>query len=629
MTQKEVPEELGELRKSFPEKFPSIEKAFTSIHRGDRIFISTACGEPQYLVDSMVRFVNSHPKAIFDAEILQVWSLGVAPYTDQKLSENFRPNTFFIGDPTRGPVNEGLADYTPIFLSQVPELFQKRMVPIDVALVQVCPPDKNGYMSLGVSVDITKSAIENASVVIAQVNRKVPRVHGDSFIHISDVDFLIPFDEDILEFRPEAPLEISDKIGKYVSRIVEDEDTIQIGYGSLPDAILKGLENKKHLGVHTELLGDGIVELLKKGVIDNSRKTIDRGKTVATFCMGTRETYDYIDDNPSIEFRTIDYTNNPLNIARIDNMTAINAGLEIDLTGQASAESIGKFFYSGIGGQADFMRGAVLAKSGKAILALPSTSEDGNNSRIVPLLREGAGVTLTRGDIHYVVTEYGIAYLHGRNIRNRAMELISIAHPKFQPWLIEEGKKLNLIYKDQAFIPQKGGRYPEELETYRTTKTGLEIFLRPVKISDEHLLKDFFYSLSDRTLFRRFISRRLDMHHERLQDFIAVDFSKRIIMLALLLEGEKEEVIGMGEIDIDKETLTGEVALVVKDEYQNMGVGTELLSYLTSIAKSRGLLAFTAEVALENNVMLHVFEKAFRVEKKVDDGMYFLKMDFE
>lgn len=629
MSQKEVPEELEELRKSFPEKFPSIEKAFTSIHRGDHVFISTACGEPQYLVDSMVRFVNSHPKAIFDAEILQVWSLGVAPYADQKLSENFRPNTFFIGDPTRGPVNEGLADYTPIFLSQVPELFQKRIVPIDVALVQVCHPDKNGYMSLGVSVDITKAAIENASVVIAQVNRKVPRVHGDSFIHISDVDFLIPHDEDLLEFRAESPAEISDKIGKYVSHIVEDGDTIQIGYGSLPDAILKGLKDKKHLGVHTELLGDGIVKLLKRGAIDNSRKTIDRGKTVATFCMGTRETYDYIDDNPSIEFRTIDYTNNPLNIASIDNITAINSGLEIDLTGQASAESIGKLFYSGIGGQADFMRGAVLAKGGKAILALPSTSEDGNNSRIVPLLTEGAGVTLTRGDIHYVVTEYGIAYLHGRNIRDRAMELISIAHPKFQPWLIEEGKRLNLIYKDQVFIPQKNGRYPEELETYRTTRTGLEIFLRPVKISDEHLLKDFFYSLSDRTMFRRFISRRLDMHHERLQDYIAVDFSKRIIMLALLLEGEKEEVIGMGEVDIDEKTLTGEVALVVRDDYQNRGVGTELLSYLTQIAKSRGLLGFTAEVALENNVMLHVFEKAFRVEKEIDGGTYYLKMAFK
>ena len=314
-------------------------------------------------------------------------------------------------------------------------------MPVDVALIQTSPPDDHGYMSLGISVDITKSAVENASMVITQVNTNVPRVHGDTFIHIDDADFIILHDESLLEYEVKVPGEIAQRIGKYVARIIEDGNTIQVGYGSIPNAILSNLRNKKHLGVHTELLTDGIVELMKEGVIDNSKKVVNRGKTVATFCMGKKETYEYIHDNPGIEFRTIDYTNNPLVIAQQRNMVAINSALEVDLTGQATAESIGKTFYSGIGGSADFMRGAVLTPEGRTILALQSAAKSGEASRIVPFLREGEGVTLGRGDVHYVVTEYGMAYLHGKNIRERAMDLIGIAHPKFRPWLIEEAKK--------------------------------------------------------------------------------------------------------------------------------------------------------------------------------------------
>jgi RimJ/RimL family protein N-acetyltransferase len=485
-------------------------------------------------------------------------------------------------------------------------------------------------MSLGVSVDITKAATERASLVIAQVNSFMPRVHGDGFIHIEDVDFIVPYDEPLLEFHAPADNEIAQQIGKYVARIIQDGDTIQVGYGSIPNAILANLSEKKHLGVHTELLSDGIVALMKQGVIDNSRKTIDRGKTVATFCMGSRETYEYLDDNPAIEFRTVDYTNNPLVIARHDNMTAINSALEIDLTGQASAESLGKTFFSGIGGQADFMRGAVLARNGKTILALPSTANNETVSRIVPFLREGAGVTLNRGDIHYVVTEYGIAYLHGKNVRERAMALIAIAHPKFRPWLIQEAKKLNLIYKDQAFIPGKRGEYPEELETYRTTKSGLEILLRPVKISDEHLLKDFFYALSDTSLYRRFISMRKDMPHERLQEFVVIDYTKELVILATIQKEEGvEEVVGVGQYAIDERTNTAEVAFVVRDDYQGQGIGTELLAYLTYLAKRQGLHGFTAEVLEENRPMLHLFEKmGFDIEKRRSEGVYELKMTF-
>jgi acyl-CoA hydrolase/GNAT superfamily N-acetyltransferase len=617
-------------QQQYPDKFKSLEEVFCHIHRGDRIFISTACGEPVYLVHSLIDYVKSHPKELFDTEVLHVWTLGVAPYTDAKFKRHFRHNSFFIGNHTRDAVNQGLADYTPIFLSRVPDLFKRGLVPIDVALIHTSPPDHHGYMSLGVSVDIVKAAVENANLVITQVNSYMPRVHGDGFIHIRDVDYLIPHDEPLLEYDSTTNSETVERIGSYVARLIQDGDTIQVGYGSIPNAILSRLSQKKNLGVHTELISDGLVALLKKGVINNSNKTINRGKTVATFCMGTQTTYEYIHDNPGIEFRTVEYTNNPLIIAQHDHMVAINSALEIDLTGQATAESLGKEFYSGIGGQADFMRGAVFSRNGKTILTLEATAENDTISRIVPLLREGAGITLNRGDIHYVVTEYGIAYLHGKNIRERAMALIAIAHPDFRSWLIEEAKRLNLIYLDQAFIPGKKGEYPEILETYRTTESGLEILLRPVKISDEPLLKDFFYSLSDQSLFRRFISVRKDIPHERLQEFVVIDYSKEIVILAIRQNEEKELIIGMGQYGIEEQTHTAESAFVVRDEYQHQGVGSQLLSYLTYLAKKQGLLGFTAEVLIENHPMLHLFEKmGFATRRRMSEGVFELKMMFK
>jgi acyl-CoA hydrolase/GNAT superfamily N-acetyltransferase len=623
------PQVLEWMKTQYPEKFAPEAQIFSHIHRGDHIFIATGCGEPQYLVHALITYVESHPGAFYDTEVFQVWTLGVAPYTHEKFKRNFRHNSFFIGHHTRDAVNQGLADYTPIFLSQIPALLARQRVPVDVALIQTSCPDRHGYMSLGVSVDITKAAAENARLVIAQVNAQMPRVHGDSFVHVRDIDFLVPYDEPLLEYRVALDDAIAQRIGQYVSQLIEDGDTIQVGYGSIPNAILANLTEKKHLGVHTELLSAGIVDLMQQGVIDNTQKRLDRGKTVATFCMGRRDTYDYLYDNPAIEFRTVDYTNDPLIIAQHERMTAINSALEVDLTGQASAESLGHTFYSGIGGQADFMRGAVLARGGKTILTLPATAEHGSVSRIVPFLQEGAGVTLNRGDIHYVVTEYGIAYVHGLNIRERAMRLIAIAHPKFRPGLIEAAKQRHLIYQDQAYIPGKRGEYPEALETYRTTRAGLELFLRPVKISDEPLLKDFFHALSDRSLYRRFISMRKDMPHERLQEFVVIDYTQEMVILAVREDGEHEEVVGIGQYGIDEMTHTAEVALVVQDDYQHQGVGRELLAYLTFLAKKQGLLGFTAEVLMENQPMMSLFKTmGFDLETRHEAGVYDLRMAF-
>ncbi len=621
---------LEKYKKEYPQKFASEEEIFSHIRAGDKIFIGTGCGEPLYLVQSLIQYVESHPKAFSDAEILNVWTLGVAPYVERKFQKYFRHNSFFISNNTRAAINNGLADYTPVFLSSVPDLFRHKIVPVDVALIQVSVPDEHGFVSLGISVDIVKAAAESADIVIAQVNSHMPRVYGDSFIHLQDLDFILHRDEALLEFEMDASGEVTQQIGKYISEIVHDEDTIQVGYGSITNAALKYLQGKKNLGVHTELLSDGIVELIKSGTIDNSRKSINRGKTVATFCMGKKETYEFLHNNPAIEFRPIDYTNNPLIIAQNKKMTAINSALEVDLTGQATAESIGAYFYSGTGGQADFMRGAIWSKGGKSILALRSTTADGKKSRIVPFLQEGAGVTLNRGDLHYVVTEFGIAYLYGKNIREKAMSLISIAHPNFRSRLIEEAKKHFLIYRDQKFIPGKRGEYPEDLEMNRTTKSGLKVYIRPVKISDEPLLKKFIYSLSDASMYKRFLTKRVDMPHEMLQDFfVVIDYTREMVLLALKKVDGKEEIIGIGQYSSNEGTQTAEVALVVRDDFQHKGLGTELFLYLMNIAKKQGLQGFTGEVLVENKIMIKFMEKmGLDIKKDRKADIYHMKMPF-
>jgi len=620
---------IEKFKEEKPELFKPLNDFFSRIRPGDRIFISTGCGEPQYLVQSLVNYIESHPKSFFDAEILQVWTLGVSPYTVDKFKFNFRQHSFFISDHTREAVNKCGADYTPVFLSDIPELFRRGQVPVDVALIQTTPPDEFGYVSLGISVDIVKAAIQNASLVIAQANEYMPRILGDTFIHLDELDGMVAHDEPLLEFDyQEIEEEKAQKIGTYVSRIIEDGDTIQVGYGSVPNMIPRYLENKKDLGVHTELLTNGLVELFKSGTVNNSQKSLDTGKLVASFCMGNQETYRYLHDHPAVDFKPVDYTNNPLVISRQKRMAALNSALEIDLTGQATAESVGGNFYSGIGGQTNFMRGAALAPGGKTILAMLSTNREETASRIVPQLSDGAGVTLTRGDVRFAVTEYGIAYLHGKNIRERAMSLISIAHPKFREGLIEEAKKLSLIYKDQAFIPGEKGEYPDHLEGHRTTRQGLELFLRPVKISDEPLIKDFFYSLSDKSLYQRFLTLRRHIPREEIQNkYVVIDYTREMILLAIRTYLGIEVVVGIAQYCIEQSTLSAELSVVVRDDFQSKGVGTEILSYMSYVAKKQGLKMFTADILPENAPVLRLLEKSgVSYEKKFEDGLFSVKI---
>jgi len=614
--------------KRFPLKYRDAGEALRRIRRGDTIFIATACAEPKFLIDSFLEHASALPEKF--RKSLRIIRLGISPYAEEKLRGKFRRESFFIDDSIRKSVNRGNAEYNPLFLSQAPRLLRRGLVRVDAALVQASPPDHLGYMSLGISIDVVKAAIEQAGMVIVQANGRMPRVHGDTFIHLDEVDYVIPHDEELIEFSREADTDISRRIGRHVAGLIQDGDTIQVGYGSIPNAILSSLSGKKDLGLHTELMGDEAIALMRSGVINNSRKTINRGKAVATFCMGRRQTYDYLNDNPEFEFRQVDYTNNPLVIAGHDNMVAINTALEIDLTGQTTVESIGKLFYSGTGGQADFMRGAALSRGGRSILALESTTEGGKVSRIVPSLKEGASAALIRGDIQYVVTEYGIAYLRGKSIRERAMELIQIAHPDFQPWLVEEAKKSGLVYPDQAFISGEEGRYPEEFEAYRTTKTGVELFFRPIKASDEPHLREFIHAMSDLSLYRRFISKRKDMPHDRLQELVVIDYTREMAIVVVTYQKDREIFAGVGRYYIDPDSHMAEVAFAVRDDYQGQGIGTELLAYLTYLAKRQGVLGFTADVLADNQPMLRVFEKGgFETERRTIAGLTELKMMFK
>jgi len=610
-------------QRSYGDKRMSLKEALSLIKTGDHIFIGSACGEPQYLVKGLVEKAD-----LADNEILHVHTLGVAPYTKPIYSERFRLNAFFVGINTREAVAEGRADYTPVFLSELPRLIAKGMVPIDVALIQVTPPDEHGFCSLGVSVEITKTAAEKAKLIIAQVNRQMPRVLGDSFIHISDIDVVVEHDEPILECpRPEQDI-ISERIARYVSELVEDESTLQVGIGSVPDAVLDALRDKKDLGIHTELLTEGVVDLVEDGVVTCAKKTINRGKIIASFAMGTRRLYDFIDNNPMVEFYESDYVNNPFVISQHKKMIAINQALEVDLTGQVCSDSLGYRFYSGLGGQADFMRGAMLSEGGKAITVIPSTAKEGKISRIRTLLSEGAGVVLTRGDVDYVVTEYGAASLRGKTIRERALSLINIAHPKFRNELLEWAKQRRYVPPEVLPFPEI--EYPEELKRNVTLKDGTKILLRPIKPSDATLKHHLFYALSKDSVTKRYLGSLKAMPLKRVWPYVTVDYENEMSIVGTVMEEGMESLIAIGSYARIPRTRMAEVSLVVRDDLQNKGLGTILLKYLIEIAKNKGFEGFTAWVLTDNTKMMHIFKKlGYPVKYRIEGSLYHVTVKFQ
>ncbi len=405
-------------------KSVSPQEAVKIIKSNDRVYIHAAAAAPQALINAM----TERSDELRNVEICQLHTEGAAPYANPELRESFHVNSFFIGPNVRHTIAAGNGSYTPVFLSELPILFKRNIIDLDVTLIQVSPPDKHGYCSLGVSIEATLAAIENANHVIAQINPQMPRTHGDGIIHISELDYFVEVDEPIHEVIPKKTSEIENKIGGYIAEMIEDRSTLQMGIGNIPNAVLQLLGNHKDLGLHTEMFSDGVIDLILKNVINGNYKGVNPGRTMATFLMGSRKLYDYVDDNPFIEMRSTDFVNDIAVIRRNPKMVAINSAIEVDLSGQVCADSIGTRFYSGVGGQMDFIRGASLSEGGKAIIALPSTTKKGI-SRIVPFLKKGAGVVTTRANVHYIVTEYGVANLYGKTIEKRVKELVKIAHP--------------------------------------------------------------------------------------------------------------------------------------------------------------------------------------------------------
>jgi len=405
-------------------KYRTADEAVKIIKSGDRVFVHGISATPVQLVEAMTRRHNELKKV----EVVHLHTEGPAPYADPEYKDSFFVNALFVGANVRKAINEGRGDYVPVFLSEVPNLFRHNIMPLDVALIHVSPPDKHGYCSLGVSVDATVAAVQTAKYVIAQVNPNMPRTHGDGLIHVNQINALVEVDDELPEQIVPEPDEAELRIGQFCAELIDDGATLQMGIGAIPNAVLKSLTGHKNLGIHTEMFSDGVIDLVEKGVITGKKKKIHPGKIVSGFVMGTRKTYDYIDDNPAVAMLDIAYINDTAVIRRNPKVTAINSAVEVDLTGQICADSIGTYQYSGVGGQMDFIRGASLSPGGKPIIALPSVTRKGI-SRIVPHLKQGAGVVTTRAHVHYVVTEYGIANLYGKNMGQRAEELVNIAHP--------------------------------------------------------------------------------------------------------------------------------------------------------------------------------------------------------
>jgi acyl-CoA hydrolase len=570
-----------------------------------------------------------------DNEIYHIFSYGPAPYVKEQFTKRFRYNSLFITDNIRQAVKTGQADYTPVSSQKIPDLFRKKLLPIDVALVQTSVPDESGTVSLGIGVDFTKAAVENAAIVIAEVNPEMPVTHGNSFVHTSEIDFMVQNRSPLTEWTPPTLSPIIEKVAKNIATLVDDGATLQIGVGNVTNAIPKFLCDKKDLGIHSELITDSVLDLIDFGVVTNAKKTLHQGKTVTSFCMGTKRLYDIINDNPDFHFHPSDYVLDSNIVAKNYKMTTVNSALEIDLTGQVAADSLGHYLYSGIGGAVDLHRGAQLSPGGKTIIAFPSTSSDGAHSRIVSHLKPGAGVAITRQDIEYVVTEYGIAYLHGATLRERVLSMIELAHPRFRQDLFNQAKELNYVYPDQIYTPSRHILYPLEVqEQFTLRNNGPTVRVRPILPSDEDKLRQFFYSVSAKSRYSRYFSSIRALPHALAQKEVNINFRQDMGIAAFEGPIATEKIIGTGHFFLLHDFETAEVSLLVHEDYRSRGLARFFLTYLTKRAKEINIKRFITETIIGNAAAVHLLKDfaksglATNATIENADGVLILTWDF-
>ncbi|MCD4675957.1 MAG: GNAT family N-acetyltransferase [Desulfobacula sp.] len=605
------------LRDVCPDKLLTAKESVQKIKNGSRVFIGTGCGEPQRLIKAMVEDLS-----IQDIVIYQMLSSTLSKYVnDENFLSRFSIKLFFISVLMRQAAFEGKIDYIPVYLSQIPEIFENHEIGLDIALIQVSPPDDHGYCSLGISVDITLSGMKNADIVIAQVNPEMPKTWGDGMVHLDEIDYLVEHKEAILESLPEIKNQkVVERIGHYVNRLVDDGATLQIGFGHLPDAVVPYLSDKKDLGIHTQVITDGLLPLLKKKVITNKKKAYLQDRVVASLCMGSKKLYDYVDNNPIFYFKSSEFVNDPNVIAKNDNLISISSALEVDLTGQVCTDSKGYLFYSGIGDQVDFIRGSAMSKGGFSIIIIPSTAQNGKISRIVPHLSEGAGVATTRGDIDIIVTEYGIAEMRRKSIYQRVMELARIAHPEFRKELIEQAKRRHYIFPDQLPPTTQDLLFLDQYHHSLKLSNGKNVDFRPLLPSDEFESRHFYYSLQDDSIYYRFFNKRKVFSRDMLQkQWAQVDYRRNMTIIGLMQLGKRKQIVAIGSY-AKAGTDSAEVAFLVKEELHGMGIGSYLLEILETIAKENNYKQFSATVLAENRKMLNVFQKRYPSAKFLRSG---------
>ncbi len=607
----------------YQQRLCSASEAVSGIRSGDRVLVGSGCAHPELLVDAMVKLAGE----LSDVEVTHLLTLGRADYIRPEYQAAFRHNAFFIGGNVRNAVQSGLADYTPIFLHELPSLLRSSRK-VDVALLQLSPPDKHGFCSLGIHVDIQRAAIDAARMVIAELNPNMPRTFGDTPVHLSQLSAVVESCGPILELKTtdqERDNDVSMRIGCLVARLIPDGACVQLGIGRIPDAVLQFLQDKNDLGVHTEMFSDGLLRLLNEGNITNSRKTIHPHKTVTSFVMGSRALYDYVDDNPTIAFYASDFVNDPRIVSQNDDVVAVNSAIQVDLTGQVTADSIGHRFYSGIGGQVDFIRGAAMSRRGKPIIALPSTAKNGTVSRIVPKLSEGTGVVTSRGDVHYVVTEFGVAYLHGKTIRERAFSLINVAHPKFRTMLLDRLKETNYAKSKEAIDKQLVHAYPSEWEDY-PIYGGERFFVRPLQAADERRLQEFFYSHEPETIYSRYFSVKKSLGHWEAAELCCVDWRDRMAF-GVFEDDEAESLVAVGRYDRAPRENRAEVALTVHEKHRRKGVAKDLFRRLEAYAKQQNIKGLHGQIHPSNDAMLSLHRRLGHDLTRDSSGFYVWQSD--